>query len=48
MWDLLHSKQPHQLGDHRGVVSSLAVVEKDGVTRLLTAGADCTIKFWEP
>lgn len=48
MWDLMKGGKAAQLSGHKGVVSSLAVTVKDGETRLLTGGADSTIKLWEP
>ena len=47
MWDLMKGSNAVKLRGHKGVVSSLAVAVKDDVTRLLTGGADGTIKLWE-
>ena len=48
MWDLESKEVLAQNTAHNGVVTSLAKIEKDGVTRLLTCGADRLIKVWEP
>jgi WD40 repeat protein len=48
MWDLESKALVSQKAAHDGVVTSLARMEKDGVTRMLTSGADRLIKVWEP
>lgn len=48
MWDLVTKKLLAQVAAHTGVITSLAVIEKDGTMMLLSAGADKSIKVWEP
>lgn len=48
MWDVMSNEELCQVGDHKGVVSSLAEIKKDNIVRILSGGADCTIKLWEP
>lgn len=48
MWDLESKRSLAQIAAHDGVVTSLSKMEKDGVTRMLTSGADRLVKVWEP
>jgi WD40 repeat protein len=48
MWDLVTKELLAQVPAHTGVITSLAVIGKDGITMLLSAGADKSIKVWEP
>jgi WD40 repeat protein len=48
IWDLITKEVLAHVPAHQGVVASLAVMEAEGVCKLLTAGADGKVKLWEP
>jgi WD40 repeat protein len=45
MWDLVSKKNCGKLNAHQGVVTSVCGVAQTG--QLLTAGADCEVKYWD-